>query len=86
MGCLGGKQFWQGEHCTQMRSLPVSAIASLSTGGVPMYNVMRYSPFSGIRRDSGSLFSSRKCDTRFNREPERKAAFVMRSDGVSEGL
>lgn len=81
-----GKQFWQGEHCTQMKSLPVSAITSLSTGGVPMYNLMRYSPLFGIRIDSGSLFSSRKCNTQFNRELELKAASVMRSDGVSEGL
>lgn len=40
--CL--KQFMHGRHCVHVMSLPVSAMATMVVGGVPIEMFMRYSP------------------------------------------
>jgi hypothetical protein len=42
-------------HCVHIRSLPVSAIARISKGGVPRDKLMRYSPPLAIISDSTSF-------------------------------
>lgn len=68
-----------------MRSLPVSAIPRISTGGVPTETFIRYSPELGMTVDSivGMVLAREK---RVARAIERRKASRRRSKCVVDGL
>lgn len=83
--CL--KQVLQGMHCIHERSLPVSAMPKISTGGVPIDIFMRYSPVSGIIVDSGQFdWKEVALKIRLAWLMERCKAFATRFEGLSNGL
>lgn len=63
----------QGLHA---RSLPVSAIPKVSTGGVPIDMFMRYSPVSDIIVDLGTFEGNEVALKRLTRFMERRKNYV----------
>lgn len=78
----------QGIYCVHVKSLPVSAMATISTGGVPIEIFMRYSP--GIGKISDWIVSLALAKEFFlkkdARENERWKEFRRRFDGLFDGL